>query len=80
MLLASPAAMAGFSEGINQDNISHGMAFGCPMAGMGGFQVMPSGPIFRSIAIAENVVISSWPLGIMPPFQAIFRGPTIVNG
>jgi hypothetical protein len=80
MLLASPAPMAGFSEGINQENISPGMAIGYPMAGPGGFQVMPSGPIFRHIAIAENIQISSWPLGIMPPFQAMFRGPTTING
>jgi hypothetical protein len=88
-LLASPASFSksfqpvtpvDFPDVINQNNISSVMAFGYPMAGTGGFHLMPPGPFFRYLSGVQNVSISSWPLALMPPFQAMFRGPTIVNG
>jgi len=75
-----PAGIANISKGIDQNIIAPGMSFGCPMAGTGGFQLMPSGLINSLISgCTQNVGQSIWPMALIPPFQVIFRGPTPVN-
>ncbi len=89
-LLASPASFSksfqpavpvDFPDGVKQNSIYPGMAFGYPVAGAGGFQLIPSGLINSYISRnTQNVRRSIWPLALIPPFQVMFRGPTIVNG
>ncbi len=85
VLLASPASfskpfqpfgMVDVPAGIIHDSICPGMSFGSPVAGTGGFQVVPS----YLLNSPGNIARSIWPLVRLPPFQAMFRGPTVING
>jgi len=89
MVLASPASFSkplpamgliGLPDGIKQNNMYAGMAFGSPVAGTGGFQVMPSNLLNVYISGGtHNVGRAIYPMPLLPPFQAIFRGPTLIN-
>jgi len=86
MVLASPASFSkplpamgliGLPDGIK---LYSGMAFGSPAAGTGGFQVMPSNLLNVYISGGtHNVGRAIYPMPLLPPFQAIFRGPTLIN-
>jgi|GEM_PF-2662542 len=82
MLLASPAS---FLNPIRpavqidfpmQNNTTPGIA----IPSTGGFNLMPSTPIFNYLSKTQNVKIASNPMVLLPPFQVMFRGPTILNG
>ncbi len=70
-----------FPGGIKQNSICAGMAFGGPSAGAGGFQVMPSNLLNIYLSGGtHNVERAIWPMPLIPPFQVMFRGPTLING
>ncbi len=76
-----PVASIGFPKSIGQNNTLSEMKFNSPITGAGGFQVMPTDVIIGNVFHSPQTIRQSiWPLALMPPFQVMFRGPTIVNG